>query len=155
MIEPLKKAMNRNDRILVIAHSLGSIIAYDTFWKFSRLSEYRSGYAKKKIDLWMTMGSPLGDETVKRNLRGSQARRQRRYPGNIKRWINVAAEDDYISHDQKIVNDYKDMYKFNLIQSIADKRIYNLTVKNGVLNQHASVGYLIHPFVAETVANWL
>ena len=65
MIHPLREAMERNDTILVIAHSLGTMIAYDTFWKASRTGEYRPEYTEKGIDLFITIGSPLGDNTVK------------------------------------------------------------------------------------------
>jgi len=41
MIAPLKAAMDGNDEILVVSHSLGTMIAYDTFRKFCRFGEYR------------------------------------------------------------------------------------------------------------------
>lgn len=101
MIAPLKEAMDRDDDILVISHSLGSMIAYDTLWKFCRTGEYRPNYTGKKISLWITLGSPLGDETVKRHLNGANATGDRRYPNNLTNWVNVAAEDDYICHDRR------------------------------------------------------
>ena len=153
MTEQLSRAMNRNDKIMVVAHSLGTMVAYDTFWKFSRMSEYEK-YFNKKIDLFVTIGSPLGDETVKRNLRGAGAKGPRRYPSNIKEWVNVAAEDDYISHDQRIGNDYKRMRKLGT--KIRDsRRIYNLAVRNGDSNPHSSLGYLMHPTVVKLIANWI
>ena len=155
MTGPLKRAMNRGDKILVISHSLGTMIAYDTFWKFSRTGEYRQKYSKKKIDLWITLGSPLGDETVKRNLKGARAKGARRYPGNIKRWENVAAEDDFISHDSRIRNDYKRMRKHQLIENVNDQEIYNLAVRDGKSNPHHGAGYLIHPKVIKLVTDWL
>ena len=153
MTRPLRSAMDRGDKILVISHSLGTMIAYDTFWKFSRTGEYRPKYGNKKIDLWITLGAPLADETVKRNLNGSGARGDRRYPGNIRRWVNISAEDDYISHDQKVRNDYRPMLK--LVKSIEDIRIYNLSVRDGKSNPHSSGGYLIHPEVANLIASWV
>jgi len=155
MIGPLKRAMNRGDKILVISHSLGTMIAYDNFWKFSRTGEYRPKYCNKKIDLWMTLGSPLGDETVKRNLKGARADGARRYPGNIKRWENVSAEDDFISHDSKLANDYKRMYKEQLIDEINDHKIYNLAVRSGDSNPHHGAGYLINPKVIKLITDWV
>ena len=153
MTEPLLKAMNRNDKIMVVAHSLGTIVAYDTFWKFSRMGEYRA-YFNKKIDLFVTLGSPLADETVKRHLRGAGATNERRYPGNVKEWVNVAAEDDYISHDQRVRNDYKDMRKLG--SRIRDtRRIYNLAVRYGDSNPHSSLGYLTHPTVVKLISDWI
>ncbi|MDH3429746.1 MAG: hypothetical protein OEM60_03550 [Gammaproteobacteria bacterium] len=155
MIGPLKRAMNRGDKIMVISHSLGTMVAYDTFWKFSRTSEYRPKYSNRKIDTWITLGSPLGDETVKRNLKGARASGPRRYPGNIRRWENVSAEDDFISHDSKIANDYKRMYKERLIVEINDHKIYNLAVRGGASNPHHGAGYLIHPKVIQLITDWL
>jgi hypothetical protein len=155
MIGPLKRAMNRGDKIMVISHSLGTLVAYDTFWKFSRTAEYRPKYSTKKIDTWITLGSPLGDETVKRNLKGARASGPRRYPGNIKRWENVSAEDDFISHDSKLVNDYKRMYKERLIDEINDHKVYNLAVRRGGSNPHHGAGYLINPKVIKLITDWL
>jgi hypothetical protein len=155
MIAPLKEAMDRNDEILVIAHSLGSMIAYDTFWKFCRMGEYRPTYADKKISLWITLGSPLGNETVRRNLHGGEASGERRYPNNIVDWVNLAAEDDYISHDQRLADDYAEMLDHGLVRSITDERIYNLAVRQGKSNPHNELGYLIHPAVTMRLADWL
>lgn len=169
MIWPLKNAMDRGDDICVISHSLGSLISYDTFWKFSRTGEYRGGpnnsvqtdYSQKHIDFWITLGSPLADGTVKGNLKGATLNGPRRYPDNIKRWVNVAAEDDYISYDQGVENDYQDMRDQGLIESIRDIRIYNLGMsfnrktRKWYSNPHNELGYLIHPEVAQLVAGWL
>ncbi len=155
MIGPLKRAMNRGDKIMVVSHSLGTLIAYDTFWKFSRTAEYRPKYTNKRVDTWITLGSPLGDETVKRNLKGAGASGPRRYPGNIKRWENVSAEDDFISHDSKLSNDYKAMYKNSLVDEINDQRIYNLAVRRGNSNPHHGAGYLIHPKVIKLITDWV
>jgi len=155
MIGPLKRAMNRGDNIMVVSHSLGTMVAYDTLWKFSRTGEYRPKYSNKKIDTWITLGSPLADETVKRNLKGARASGPRRYPGNIKRWENVSAEDDFISHDSKLANDYKRMYKTRLIDEINDHKIYNLAVRRGDSNPHHGAGYLIHPKVIKLITDWI
>lgn len=154
MTPVLAEAFDRGDSILVIGHSLGSLIAYDTLWKFSRSHDFRS-HNRKKIDLFISMGSPLGDETVKRHLKGARADHARRFPASIRSWINVAAEDDYISHDQKIAGDYRDMKRLGLVRSITDKRIYNLSAPGGKSNPHHSSGYLLHPVVADAVAGWL
>jgi hypothetical protein len=155
MSDPLKQAMNRDDEILVVSHSLGTMVAYDTFWKFSHTSEYRRRYSSKRIDLWLTLGSPLPDTTVKRNLKGARAAGLRRYPHNVKRWINVAAEDDYISHDSTVANDFRKMRNLKPATRIVDRKIYNLAVRRGKSNPHHGCGYLVHPAVVACVADWL
>ena len=151
---PLARALRNRHKVLLLSHSLGTMIAYDTLWKFSHYSEYRD-IRHKKVDLLVTLGSPLGDETVKRNLKGAKASGSRRYPSNIRRWVNVAAEDDYVAHDERVRNDYKAMLKRGLVQSIEDRRIYNLAVRDGKSNPHHGAGYLIHPKVTELIANWI
>lgn len=155
MIKPLKQAMDRDDEILVISHSLGTMVAYDTFWKFCRTGEYRPEYTDKKIDLWLTLGSPLADETVKRHLKGYSAAGARRYPNNVVRWINIAAEDDFISHDQEVANDYREMLDLGLVESITDHRIFNLAVHRESSNPHNDLCYLLHPLVSDIVSEWI
>lgn len=155
MTGPLKRAMNRGDEILVVSHSLGTMLAWDTFWKFSHMSEYRQRYAEKKVDLWLTLGSPLTDTTVKRNLKGARAHGLRRYPHNVRRWINVAAEDDYICHDKTAANDYRRMRELSPPTRIEDRKIYNLAVRSGMSNPHHGCGYLVSPTVATLISDWL
>lgn len=154
LTEPLAAALGRGEDILIIAHSLGTLITYDVLWKFSYYGEYQQ-IAGRKISRLITLGSPLSNETVKANLKGAGIGGSRRYPGNIQAWDNVAAEDDFISHDQKIANDYKSMLKAGLVESLTDHRIYNLAVRKGKTNPHHDAGYLIHPLVARLVGGWL
>ena len=103
----------------------------------------------------MTLGSPLGDENVKSRLKGAHARSHRKYPHNIGRWVNFAAEDDYISHDATMANDFKKMVQLGLTSGIADKHIYNMAIRNDNSNPHHGAGYLIHPQVCREVNTWL
>lgn len=154
LTEVLSKAFRNNEEIILISHSLGTMIAYDVLWKFSHYGEYRD-IKGKKLDLWLTLGSPLGDETVKNNLKGANLEGKRKYPTNIKKWINVAAEDDYICHDQAVENDYRSMLTSNIIDFIIDHRIYNLATCRNKSNPHHGVGYLIHPTVSKIITEWL
>ena len=151
----LAKALRKDDDVLLIAHSLGSLVAYDVLWKLSHYSEYQD-ISKKKLSSFISIGSPLGDETSKRHLKGAHIKGKRRYPHNMGQWINLAAEDDYVSHDEKIANDYKEMAELGLLSKpIEDHRIYNLAVRGGTSNPHHGVGYLIHPDMSKIVANWI
>lgn len=151
---PLRDAMDRGDDILVLSHSLGAMVAYDTFWKFSHYGEYRP-YWKKKIALWITCGSPLADETIKGHLKGATIQGRRRYPANIRRWANFTAEDDYVCHDARVADDYADMLEWKLTRAITDQRIHNLAVCDGKSNPHHGVGYLVHPTVVREITRWL
>ncbi|WP_068546644.1 hypothetical protein [Thalassotalea crassostreae] len=152
----LTKRLSQDKNIMLVAHSLGSIIAYDNLWKLSHYSEYRnSGIKHKKIDTLITLGSPLSDENVKQHLKGSANSGKYKYPNNIKHWVNIAAEDDYISHDSQLKNDYQEMLHLNLIENIKDiTPVYNLTVRNQRSNPHSSIGYLIHPKFIQQLVHW-
>lgn len=154
----LQKAFDRNDKIMLVAHSFGSIVSYDTLWKFSHYGEYREKYGNsKKVELFVTLGSPLGDENVKAKLKGGGIVGSHRYPHNIKRWVNISAEDDFVSHDSRLMDDYKAMQKYNLLEApVRDiYPIYNLAIRNGRAKPHTSLGYLIHPEFSEVLWGWL
>ena len=92
---------------------------------------------------------------MKRHLCGVDAAATRRYPNNLLNWYNVAAEDDYMCHDETMANDFANMLQRHLLSQLEDYRIYNLSVRYGRSNPHSSVGYLIHPRVTGLVADWL
>lgn len=70
MVE-LKEALDNQDDVMIVSHSLGTMISYDVLWKLSHYGEYRHDYgADKKVNLLLTLGSPLGDENVKDRLKG-------------------------------------------------------------------------------------
>ncbi len=154
LTQPLERAIKAGDDILLIAHSLGSIVSYDVLWKFSHYGEYQH-IRNKGINTLVTIGSPLGDEIVKDELKGANAKFRRRYPQNIGHWINFAAEDDYIAHDPTLANDFKRMVQFGLTSSITDKHIYNMAIRWDNSNPHHGTGYLIHPQMSRITTDWL
>lgn len=156
LTEPLRKALFDGDDVLLVAHSLGTVISYDVLWKFSWYGEYGDLRARGPRPVsFVTLGSPLGNETVKGNLKGSNATGARRYPALIRAWHNLAAEDDYVAHDQKLANDYRKMEREHSMKRIVDRRLHNLAVRHGKSNPHHGVGYLIHPVFTDVLAGWL
>lgn len=152
--KPLERAIKADHDIMLIAHSLGGIVSYDVLWKFSHYGEYQH-IRNQKINTLLTVGCPLADENVKNRLKGATAKNEHRYPHNIGCWLNFAAEDDYISHDPTLQNDYRKMLKLGLTSSIIDKKIYNMAVRNDNSNPHHGAGYLIHPEISRAVTSWL
>ncbi len=146
-------AMHRGDDILLVSHCLGCVIAYNSLLALS--SGEGSPEDKHKVSLWLTLGAPLGDESVKRRLGGGAGQRPQKYPDNIVSWINVAAEDDYVCHDEQVGNDFRAMRDSRLISSIEDVSIYNLAVRYGRSNPHCVYGYLTHPRVSRILTRWL
>ena len=156
LTEPLCKSLYDGHDVLLVAHSLGSMISYDVLWKFSYYGEYKCLRARVPKPLtFITLGSPLGDETVKRHLKGADAGAMRRYPFLIRSWDNVSAEDDYVAHDETLADDYKKMTRLPSVVSIKDHQIYNLAVRHGKSNPHHGVGYMIHPTVIRLIGRWL
>ena len=152
----LQDALREGHDVMLVAHSLGSMIAYDVLWKFSHYCEYRELRGRgNQLSLLVTLGSPLGVEAVKRFLKGGSASGPRRYPYLLRRWENLAAEDDYVCHDETLCDDYRKMERWEMIDSIRDHRIYNLAVRHGRSNPHHGVGYLIHPCFIDILAHWL
>ena len=156
LTEPLCKSLYDGHDVLVVAHSLGSMISYDVLWKFSHYGEYRRLRARvPKPISFITLGSPLGDETVKRHLKGADSGVSRRYPLLIRYWDNVSAVDDYVAHDETLSDDYRKMKRLPSVASINDHQIYNLAVRDGKSNPHHGIGYIIHPTVIRLIARWL
>ena len=144
------QAMGDGDELAIVSHSLGTLIAYDTAWKLSHYGEYRREPWNRPIDLFVTLGGPLGDATIRRRLKGATAPPPFRYPTNLRRWHNFAAEDDIIAHDQDIENDFAAMRT-----AIRDHRIYNPAVRRKKVNPHYGAGYLMNPVFANLLADWL
>ncbi len=153
----LSDDLSKSSDVLLISHSLGSMIAHDVMWKLTYYHEYDR--IDTRVNVWVTLGSPLGNPTVQDNLKGSRAKHARRYP-RVGTWINMAAEDDYISHDQTLADDFRLMRSLGMVERITDKRVYNmalrgLSIGNAKSNPHHGVGYLISPHVADVLRAWL
>ncbi len=146
-------ALRNNHQVLLISHGTGAIVTYDVLWQLShdeRFAEYRD----YKVDCWITLGAPLGDDSVRHRLAGARESGRRRYPGNVVSWHNVAAEDDWLCHDESLADDFKPMLKQRLLSTLRDYHIYNLAVRYGRSDPHSALGYLIHPRVAQLVSDW-
>jgi subtilisin family serine protease len=81
---------------VVVAHSQGSMIAYQA------LMELESAV---QVDLFVTLGSPLGLPQVTGELKKWQGGRLAVPPG-VKRWVNVARDGDLVCADQTLADDY-------------------------------------------------
>jgi hypothetical protein len=146
---PLQAAWKSNRPVLLIAHSMGSIIAYDSLWQLSQEPESES-----KVDLFMTMGSPLAQQFIRRRINGAREHVDNRYPHNIKRWVNIAAVGDLTSIDMRMADDYGAMVELGLIDSIDDRKVFNYFRLDGELNVHAEYGYLINEVTAGFILDW-
>ncbi len=153
--EQFKKAvrplLDAGASVLVIGHSMGSIIAFDAFWEMSHI-EHR----EQKLD-FLSLGSPLGMNYVQHRLQGSGESGKRRYPTIIRRWINVAAVGDVTALDRHFRDDFQAMLDLGIVDAIEDHTdgIYNFFHNEDGLNCHRSYGYLVNPATGKIVADWL
>lgn len=84
---------------VVVAHSQGSMIAYDVLSGLNP-QEY-------EIDLFVTIGSPLGLEEVQDQLKTiTGQKRGLAVPAVVKRWINIADPLDPVCADKRLSGDY-------------------------------------------------
>ena len=147
---PLRAAWAQQQRVLLIAHSMGSVIAYDALWEL-----WHEEGCRERIDLLLTLGSPLGMRFVQRRLRGAAMQAVSRYPGNIRRWINVATEGDLTALDPTLHDDFAEMERAGLTEHIVDmhKGVFGYFRGREGLNVHRSYGYLVLPEVGRVVAD--
>lgn len=148
---PLREMLARDERILVIGHSMGSVIAWDALWELWHVEGRR-----ERIDAFLTLGSPLGMRFTQRRLCGARERGARKYPGNIRRWFNIAAEGDLTALDPTVADDFAGMRTYGQIEKIADvdSGVFNYFRNAEGLNVHRSYGYLVNPRVGEVIAGW-
>lgn len=148
----LNTALDKNQPVLLIGHSMGSVIAYDALWELT----HQQGETRQ-ISTLMTLGSPLGIRFVQKRLLGAGKNGSERYPSIIKRWINVAAMGELTALDREFADDFHEMVELGLVEGIEDhhRGIYNAYRDELGLNVHRSYGYLVNPATARLVGEWL
>jgi hypothetical protein len=130
---------HRNDNIMLISHSMGTIIAFDVLTFL--LPDIR-------INTFITMGSPLGLPVIISKIAAEQRKRRfsdnvlRTPPGIIRNWYNFSDILDTVAFNYKL-SDYFHCNKTN-IRPI-DYLIVNNYEINGKRNPHKSFGYLRTP----------
>jgi len=142
---------HQNDEILLIAHSMGSIIAFDVLSLFS---------AEVQVDTFITIGSPLGLPVVVSKIANELKLKNRdtnklSAPASIKKhWFNFSDLEDRVALNYKLDDDISE--SSNGVK-IIDFLVHNTYVSNGQYNPHKAYGYLrtnevatkIHQFIYE------
>jgi len=146
---PLRAAFEAQRPILLIAHSMGSVIAYDSLWQMAH-----GHHDDVLIDQLLTMGSPLGQNYIQRRLQGRSESGKRRYPNNIRRWVNLTSVGDLTAINPDLADDFREMVRLGLIDSIEDAELHNYFRLDGELNVHAEYGYLANDVTAKVITEW-
>ncbi len=144
----LVDAASSDRRVLLLAHSMGSVIAWDALWQMTR-----DGVAAS-VDQFVTIGSPLGQKIVQRHLLGREESEEGRYPDGINHWINIAAIGELTAIDRHLRNDFSGMTRQGRVRSIDDRECFNWYRPQGALNVHAEYGYLLNAVTAQSVVDW-
>ncbi len=155
---PLAKALKDGDDVCLVSHSMGCIVSYDVLWKFSQMSEYQDIQASgNRVALWLTLGNPLGEPGVRRNLYDADEREDGRFPREIvDRWLNISARDDFVAHDAQIADDFREMKQMKYLREIKDlDEVYTFWVGEHGTNPHKLYGYLDNPVVARQILRWM
>ena len=140
---------NRKNKILLIAHSMGSIIAYHV------LTEVVPSIP---IDTFVTIGSPLGLPVIKSKIAAERGEKipdkfSLRTPENIvSNWYNLADLKDKIAMDYTLSDDYEENSR-NV--RVIDKVVYNNYKYNKTKNHHKSFGYLRTAEMAGIISDFL
>jgi len=130
----LKK--HRQKKILLIAHSMGSIIAYDVLTQYAR---------DVNIDTLVTIGSPLGLPIIQSKLMVDAGREHSqkgllKTPENIlNHWYNLSDLRDKIAIDYKLADDFEANSRQVRPE---DKIVVNNYEFMGAKNPHKVFGYL-------------
>ena len=165
----LRRAWDDGCKPILISHSMGTFIAYDVLWRFShRQSPGFKRYNHKKVNMFVTMGAPLGESAVRDLL---FAKHHDSHLSNVDYWHNYACLGDVVSHQKNFSNlFYEPMQKLNLIPKNTKKstRTIDYTDLHNPFevvshsgnktrekrNPHKSYGYLVQPRLGTWVADY-
>ncbi|MDX1656198.1 MAG: alpha/beta hydrolase, partial [Candidatus Competibacteraceae bacterium] len=146
LMSSLERHIDNGDRIMVIAHSMGSIIAYDVLRELGRQRP------SARVDHFITIGSPLGlPHVMFHHMEEFDAVRT---PTVVKRWTNFADRRDIVSLDTHLSDDYA--------PNVEGVRVVDDLVFNGYMstrtekdNPHKSYGYLRTPELSQAVRQFI
>jgi hypothetical protein len=149
IIDRLVEAFQKHKRkkIFLVAHSMGSIIAYDA------LKYYAS---EINIEVLATIGSPLGQEYVINKIQTETTPDESEkfiVPDNIRHgWYNFADAEDQVAVNHHLAKIYKENSRRIRIKDILVNNTYKILENR---NPHKSYGYLRTPEFSEVLNSFL
>lgn len=117
---------------VIVAHSLGSVIVYDLLCE--------PALAGLQVDLWVTVGSPLGIGNIQNRLRDG-AGRPNPVPTQLAAWDNFADRFDPVALDATLHDDFRPPRDF----------AHDEAVNNRIRNNHDMPGYLAIGVVRDAI----
>ena len=139
--------------IMLIAHSMGTIIAYDVL---RDIGQNDPGF---EVAHFVTIGSPLGLPHVKAKIveerdYDGEGRKRVRSPSIVtERWVNYADRKDPVALDTHLRDDYGP--NRNGVRVDDDLVVNGYQSASGKRNHHKSYGYLRTPELSEHIKQFL
>jgi hypothetical protein len=132
-----------DDGLVVVSHSLGSIVAYDL------LADPNNSLGQRNVKLLVTAGSPLGLGLVKANVLGKVDGEPAAVPSTLPdtrgSWINAYDALDIVA----LVHPLAPEFTEHADGQIVDERTFNPS------NPHAIIDYLADPDIAAPISRKL
>ncbi|MFH1415659.1 MAG: hypothetical protein ABIH89_06205 [Elusimicrobiota bacterium] len=144
LAELLRK--NRKKEILLISHSMGTVVAYDVLLKTKDCD----------VSMFVTMGSPLGIPVLMKKMAAKDDLNKDKIIATPEcitwKWYNFADIDDNVAINSDLASNYRENSK--------GVSPFDITVKNtyeykGKRHPHKSFGYLRTPQMARAVSEFL
>jgi hypothetical protein len=140
-----KLLAHRGKRVMLIAHSMGPIVAYDVLRDLGR------ELAGLQVDHLVTIGSPLGTPYVLYQIRRENA--SIRTPSAVRRWTNLANRRDPIAVDVHLADEFEPNDRG---VGVEDRLVINgYVAPNGRPNHHKVYGYLGAPELSQLVKGFI
>lgn len=125
--EQIIDGLPQDEKVVIISHSLGTIVAYDLMRRLRH---------QVKVKLFLTAGSPLGIEIVKRRLGPPLI-----CLPNVDRWLNISDSEDFVALETKLTG-----------ETFGCDQIANIDrLDNGDEDAHDILKYLAHDVVAKEI----
>lgn len=127
----VRPLFENDEPTIVVSHSLGTIVSYALLREFARNKRPR------QIPLWLTLGSPLGIDAVRKGFTKPRVR-----PANVARWVNGADPEDFVALRPALAaKDYGPD-----VENISD-------IENGWENPHNITAYLGDDRIAKAISD--
>lgn len=139
----------KNHDILLLAHSMGTIIAYEV------LQQLKDDV---NIHTFVSCGSPLGIPVVMSKIFGhlkenDSSMEKLTVPENIRyKWYNLSDLEDRVAMNYNLADDYPANSKGLHVEDI---EVFNDYAQNGTRNPHKSYGYLRTPEMAGILSGFI
>jgi hypothetical protein len=146
--EALKAAYRDGRKIILIGHSLGSVIAFDVLWEMTHRE-----VSDLRVHRFVTIGSPLGLNFVQHRLLSAHEEGPGRFPDNIRKWDNLSAIGEMTALDRRLADDFREMVTLGLVERIVDHLDFvNYFRGPEGLNVHKCYGYLANEQTGAVIA---